>query len=91
MTIRPGAVLLLPPNLFLSIYPNPTMDFDETRLYYSHQQLQTVAEDENADQANAVSQEQEEEDINLEACRRHFREFLRTSWPASDEQLIHAF
>ena len=55
------------------------MDFDETRLYFSHQQLQTTAADNDNDgqQANAVSQEQEEEDINLEACRRHFREFLR--------------
>ena len=57
------------------------MDFDETRLYYSHQQLQTTAEndEEQQQQANAVSQEQEEEDINLDACRRHFREFLRKS------------
>ena len=58
------------------------MDFDETRLYYSHQQLQTTAEndeEQQQQQANAVSQEQEEEDINLDACRRHFREFLRKS------------
>ena len=55
------------------------MDFDETRLYYSHQQLQsTTAEEENEQQQQAAQTvSQEEEGINLEACRRHFREFLR--------------
>ena len=55
------------------------MDFDETRLYYSHQQLQTVAEGDDNDAAPEVPQgvTQEEEDIHLPACRRHFREFLR--------------
>ena len=56
------------------------MDFDETRLYYSHQQLQsTTAEEENEQQQQQAAQtvSQEEEGINLEACRRHFREFLR--------------
>lgn len=60
------------------------MDFDETRLYYSHQQLQTVAEDDNDEQQQQAGPQaqgvaQEEEDINLPACRRHFREFLSMS------------
>ena len=59
------------------------MDFDETRLYYSHQQLQTEEAEAQGDgggeQPAAVPQgvSQEEEDIHLPACRRHFREFLR--------------
>lgn len=57
------------------------MDFDETRLYYSHQQLQATAEEEEQQQQAPPTQtvSQEEEDINLPACRRHFREFLRKS------------
>lgn len=50
------------------------MDFDEDRLYYSHQALQQERPDgENAD-ANA----NDTDNVNLTAVRRHFREFLRT-------------
>ena len=54
------------------------MDFDETRLYYSQQQLQTSVEDEDQQGPPTQTVSQEEEEINLSACRRHFREFLRT-------------
>jgi hypothetical protein len=47
------------------------MDFDETRLYYSHQALRS-------DDANGVAEEDENEDVvQTNAVRRHFREFLR--------------
>lgn len=64
-------------------------DFDEeTQLYYSHQQLQQQPGGDNADddEANndaalraAVSSGDAEEDapVDLQAVRRHFREFLR--------------
>jgi hypothetical protein len=56
-----------------------TMDFDETRLYYSHQQLQRPnaqqqQQEEDADDAN---DEENDESVDLKAVRRHFREFLR--------------
>jgi hypothetical protein len=55
------------------------MDFDETRLYYSHQQLQvTTEQDADGTAAVAVSDEQDESAVDLSAVRRHFREFLRT-------------
>lgn len=59
---------------------NRTMDFDETRLYYSHQQLQetvTAAEDADGEIHAAEPVEGNSDEINLPACRRHFREFLR--------------
>ena len=49
------------------------MDFDEARLYYSHQQLQTQRRDEQRDDRIA----EEETSVDLKAVRRHFREFLR--------------
>lgn len=49
------------------------MDFDETRLYYSHQQLQTQNGDEGQDEINL----EDESAVDLNAVRRHFREFLR--------------
>ena len=50
------------------------MDFDETRLYYSHQQLQRQPEN----QEEAEPDPEEDEDaVDLGAVRRHFREFLR--------------
>lgn len=52
------------------------MDFDETRLYYSHQALQQERpENEEANDNNPNSPE--DDTVNLEAVRRHFREFLR--------------
>ena len=61
------------------------MDFDETRLYYSHQQLQQKQPDGDDDDAvaaeNAGNGGDTEEDtpVDLPAVRRHFREFLRKS------------
>jgi DNA replication licensing factor MCM5 len=53
-----------------------TMDFDETRLYYSHQALQSNAD--SAD-ANLVADNNTNDDdsFDLAAIRRHVREFLR--------------
>ena len=52
------------------------MDFDENRLYFSHQQLQRQDErDENGDDNEVV--EKDDTDVDLKAVRRHFREFLR--------------
>ena len=57
------------------------MDFDETRLYYSHQRLQRQdapqdGEGENNNNNNADAQDDQ---VELKAVRRHFREFLRKS------------
>ena len=59
------------------------MDFDETRLYYSHQQLQRQRGGENSggDSNNQNGDddfiEGTVDDVELSAVRRHFREFLR--------------
>ena len=62
------------------------MDFDETRLYYSHQQLQQnpdSLEDATANDAairaavNGGADTEEDAPVDLQACRRHFREFFR--------------
>ena len=61
------------------------MDFDETRIYYTHQQLQLqpdASQDETANEGAiraAVSGFDADEDaaVDLPAVRRHFREFLR--------------
>jgi hypothetical protein len=57
-----------------------TMDFDETRLYYSHQQLHNTnaVNAENEDEAPPVVPELEEAQVPVAAMRRHFREFFRT-------------
>ena len=57
------------------------MDFDEPRLYYTHQQLQRKPQDENAgdarNRANPNDPGKDSADnVNMDAVRRHFREFL---------------
>jgi hypothetical protein len=52
------------------------MDFDETRLYYSHQQLQT-RNDAEAEEEDPATVNEDETHVDLSAARRHFREFLR--------------
>jgi hypothetical protein len=52
------------------------MDFDETRLYYSHQALQQQRPEDDAAAAAATNAD-ENENVHLPAVRRHFREFLR--------------
>jgi hypothetical protein len=55
------------------------MDFDETRLYYSHQQLQARRPDEEEEEVDpAIAPPDDDNDCDLSAVRRHFREFLRT-------------
>lgn len=64
------------------------MDFDETRLYYSHQQLQSRPANSNNDepdwQARVVADDgggddtEDDRQVDIQAVRRHFREFLRT-------------
>lgn len=51
------------------------MDFDESRLYFSHQQLQTRSDD--AGQEEEPVNDTQESNVDIKAVRRHFREFLR--------------
>jgi len=65
------------------------MDFDADRIYYSHQNLQQqqpLGEDGNANAADPVNtatgvesrlEDEEERAVDVDALRRHFREFLR--------------
>jgi hypothetical protein len=53
------------------------MDFDETRLYYSHQALRRD------DATWGANDENNEDTVKTSAVRRHFREFLR-KLPHSD-------
>jgi hypothetical protein len=69
------------------------MDFDETRLYYSHQQLHSKNttttttfnhDDEDDDDGNDISDplilsndNNDETQLPVDAMRRHFREFFR--------------
>jgi hypothetical protein len=60
------------------------MDFDETRLYYTHQQLQRNPQGQNNNNGdedeiannNDDSGEGSADNVNLDAVRRHFKEFL---------------
>ena len=52
------------------------MDFDESRLYYSHQQLQ-VQRPNNDEQQQQQQPAHEDDQVDWSAVRRHFREFLR--------------
>jgi len=54
------------------------MDYDEERIYYSYQNLQSTNPSRSTDQSRrAVSDELDEDDVDLYAVKRHFREFLR--------------
>ena len=59
------------------------MDFDETRLYYTHQQLQRNPQSNNNNEAGEGNSndvdagEPSADNVNLDAVRRHFKEFLR--------------
>ena len=56
------------------------MDFDQTRLYFSHQQLQRQpdgADEERQDNADENQDDDDENNVDPSAVRRHFREFLR--------------
>lgn len=55
------------------------MDFDETRLYYSHQQLQVQSEANDEDQVDRHGIDEDEDRVDLDRVRRHFREFLSES------------
>jgi hypothetical protein len=60
------------------------MDFDETRLYYTHQQLQrnpqgqnnNIGDEDEIANNNDDSGEGSADNVNLDAVRRHFKEFL---------------
>jgi hypothetical protein len=54
------------------------MDFDEARLYYSHQQLQV--QNGNDGSGEDIEENADESAVDLKAVRRHFREFLRKSF-----------
>lgn len=49
------------------------MDFDEDRLYYSHQALQQERPEDEPSNTN----NDDNDNVNVNAVRRHFREFLR--------------
>jgi hypothetical protein len=51
------------------------MDYDEDRIYYSYQNLQTDTGRTN--DATAEDEDVETDAVNLQAVKRHFREFLR--------------
>jgi DNA replication licensing factor MCM5 len=69
------------------------MDFDETRLYYSHQQLQNAdavtAEEEHG--APPVVPDHEEAQVPVTAMRRHFREFFRTLFSLTTTVLVRFY
>ena len=59
------------------------MDFDETRLYYTHQQLQRNPQGQTNDETEDGGRENNDnagegsaDNVNVDAVRRHFREFL---------------
>ena len=55
------------------------MDFDEDRIYYSHQNLQQQAAPNAAAGAaanNGRLEDEEERAVDSDALRRHYREFL---------------
>jgi hypothetical protein len=56
-----------------------TMDFDLSDLYYSRQQLQRVDEDEDDNVPEEPEDPTSLSTRELDAARRHFREFLRAS------------
>jgi DNA replicative helicase MCM subunit Mcm2 (Cdc46/Mcm family) len=53
------------------------MDFDEDRIYYSHQNLQSTNNDATNNNNNNDTTNEEERPIDTSALRRHYREFLR--------------
>jgi hypothetical protein len=59
-----------------------TMDFDADRIYYSHQNLHQQQDGSQAGQNPTASsagrlEDEEERQVDADALRRHFREFLR--------------
>jgi DNA replicative helicase MCM subunit Mcm2 (Cdc46/Mcm family) len=52
------------------------MDFDEDRIYYSHQNLHQTTTGPNAT-SNEAALDEESRPVDTDALRRHFREFLR--------------
>ena len=54
------------------------MDFDETRLYYSQQQLQPAeTRNDSGEDQHREGDDDDENNVDSNAVRRHFREFLR--------------
>lgn len=86
--IHESLFLLLHPSFFVVTRPETIMDFDETRIYYTQQQLQQqtdASEDATTNEGairSAVNGGDADEDaaVDLLAVRRHFREFLRKSY-----------
>ena len=54
-----------------------SMDYDEDRIYYSYQNLQTDRSGGDNDGRN--DGDEDEDNVNLDTVKRHFREFLRKS------------
>jgi hypothetical protein len=53
------------------------MDFDEDRIYYSHQNLQQQERPSTNGVVDTAVDGDEDDNVDLGAARRHFREFLR--------------
>jgi len=53
------------------------MDYDEERIYYSYQNLQTDRERDGGGPSTGENEDMDKDDVNLQAVKRHFREFLR--------------
>jgi hypothetical protein len=54
------------------------MDYDEDRIYYSHQNLQATNNNDDDAPPSALNDDDDldGDDVNLHAVKRHFREFL---------------
>ena len=57
------------------------MDYDEDRIYYSYQNLQTQDENDSTTANLAKDLEMDAENVDSNIIRRHFREFL-SKFPA---------
>ena len=53
------------------------MDYDEERIYYSYQNLHSSNQTGDEGPPTAVNDDLDGDDVNLDAVKRHFKEFLR--------------
>lgn len=53
------------------------MDYDEDRIYYSYQNLQSSNPSGDDSPPDVVDDDLDGDNVNLHAVKRHFREFLR--------------
>ena len=75
---------LVPFCLVCALVEISTMDFDADRIYYSHQNLHQQAPPASGEGAAAASSssaalDEEDRQVDADALRRHYREFLSES------------